>query len=287
MQALMLLMISGCTFASAGLICYALSPGVAEQGVRHVRKRAYWASGQLSEMFVDVSRRNLMILIGVSPVVGMLLGPLFFPAMGKMGILIGLVIGVILPQLVVKVLGRQRRIQFQRQLVDGLMVLSSSLKAGLSMLQAIEVLVQEMPPPASQEFGLVLKENKMGVPLNEAIGHLKRRMPSEDLTLIVTAILVARETGGDVTEVFTKLIETIRERQKFKERVKTLTVIPRVQAIIMACLPIAFAIFSYQMQRTYFQPFFKDELGQALLMGAVGAWFASLALMVFFGRIKV
>ncbi len=283
---LMLLLISLCTFASAGLICYALSPEVADRGLRHARKRAYWASGQLSEMFMDVSRRNLTIAIAASPFLGMLLGGMFL-GMGQMGILIGGAGGVVLPQLMVKVLGQQRRMQFQRQLVDCLMVLSSSLKAGLSMLQSMEVVVQEMPAPSSQEFGLVLKENKMGVPLNDAIMHLKRRMPSEDLTLIVTAILVARETGGDVTEVFTKLIETIRERQKFKERIKTLTVIPRVQAIIMACLPIAFAIFSYQMQRSYFEPFFKDELGQALLMGAITAWFISLALMIFFGRIKV
>lgn len=283
----MLLMISVLTFASVGLISYAMSPEVAERGMRHVSSKAHWASGQLSDMFVDVPRRKLMLAIGASPLAGIVIGLLLFPGMGKMGALIGGAVGIVLPQIVVKVMGKQRQSRFQRQLVDCLMVLSSSLKAGLSMLQAIEVAVQEMPPPASQEFGLVLKENKMGVPLNDAVEHLKKRMPSEDLVLIVTAVLVARETGGDVTEVFTKLIETIRERQKFKERIKTLTVIPRVQAIIMACLPIVFAIFSYQMSPAYFQPFFRDEFGQMLLMVAVGTWFASLALMVFFGKIKV
>ena len=119
--------------------------------------------------------------------------------------LAGVAIGLLLPRLIVSQLDRIRRRKFIGQLVDGLLLLSSSLKAGLSMLQAFSVLAEEMPPPISQEFGLVLKETKMGVELAEAMDHLKKRMPFNDITLFVTAVLVSRETGGDITHIFGRL----------------------------------------------------------------------------------
>lgn len=274
-------------FASTCLLYYVLSPMAAKKSAQYVRRKAGWAGEQLHFMFMDIPARKLLIAVGLSPLLGAAVGYLLMPQPLWMGAGAGVALGFLFPQVAIKVMGGQRQKRFQRQLVDGLMVLSSSLKAGLSMLQALEVLVEEMPPPISQEFGLVLKETKMGVSLNESLERLKRRMPSEDLVLIVTAIVVARETGGDVTEVFSKLIETIRERQKFKERIKTLTVIPRVQAIIMACLPIVFAFFAAQMSPGYFKPFFADDVGQMLIMGAAGTWFVSVALMWYFSRIKV
>ncbi len=274
-------------FASTCLLYYVLSPMAAKKSAQYVRHKASWAGEQLQFMFMDVPARKLLIAVGVSPVVGATVGYLLMPEPVWMGVGAGVVAGLLFPQVAIKVMGRQRQGRFQRQLVDGLMVLSSSLKAGLSMLQALEVLVEEMPAPIAQEFSLVLKETKMGVSLNEALERLKRRMPSEDLMLVVTAIVVARETGGDVTAVFSKLIETIRERQKFKERIKTLTVIPRVQAIIMAVLPIAFAFFTAQMSPGYFKPFFADQVGQMLIMGAAATWCVSVALMWYFSRIKV
>lgn len=284
---MVMLIVSVMVFAATFLLYYVLSPVAADQSVKYVRKKASWSNEQLNLMFMDIPKRRLMLVVGLSPVLGGLIGYLLMPEPLMMGLGTGVAAGLLLPQVGIKFIAARRKKMFQKQLVDGLMVLSSSLKAGLSMLQALEVLVEEMPPPVSQEFGLVLKETKMGVSLNEALERLKVRMPSDDLTLIVIAIVVARETGGDVTEVFSKLIETIRERQKFKERVKTLTVIPRVQAMIMACLPIGFAIFANQMSPGYFKPFFENEIGRMLIMAAVAIYFVSLALMLLFSKIKV
>jgi tight adherence protein B len=137
------------------------------------------------------------------------------------------------------------------------------------MLQAFGVIAEEMPPPISQEFGLLLKETRMGVSMEDAVAHLRARMPSDDMNLFATAVLVARETGGDITHIFGRLVETMRERKKLKEKILTLTFMARMQGIIMACLPFAFGYLVYQINREYFDFFLKDEFGRMLLVGIV------------------
>jgi len=110
-----------------------------------------------------------------------------------------LLCGLIIPFMVIKKMEAMRKQKFGAQLVDGLTILSSSLKAGLSLQQSIEVLVEEMPPPIGQEFSLVLRQMQMGVSLEEAMYTLKKRMRLDELDIMVTAIMVARESGGDLT----------------------------------------------------------------------------------------
>jgi tight adherence protein B len=162
--------------------------------------------------------------------------------------------------------------------------MSSSLKAGLSMLQAFAVVAEELPAPISQEVGLVLKETHMGISLEEALAHLKRRIPSKELTLFVTAVLVARESGGDVTYVFGRLVETLRDRRKLKERIKTLTFMSRLQAMLMALLPFVFGLLVSRLSPDYFQFFVTDPLGRTLLMVVLMLWSLGGLLFLRFSR---
>jgi len=143
--------------------------------------------------------------------------------------------------MVIKIMEKKRVEKFAGQLVDGLMVISSALKGGLSLLQALEVLVEEMPPPISQEFGLILRENKIGLTLEESLRRLNGRLKLEELGLMINSVLVARETGGDLTKVFSRLATTIRDNRKLKENIRTLTLQGRLQGIIMSLLPFVFA----------------------------------------------
>ena len=158
---------------------------------------------------------------------------------------------------------------FQSQLVDSLMILSSSLRAGLSLIQAMEVLCEEMPPPISQEFGLVLKENRWGVSLEESLNKLRERMPLEETNLIVSSVLVARETGGELTKVFARLTDTIRNNVKLKEKIATLTLQGKLQGLIMTFLPVGFTFFIYKQNPDHFNIMLEAELGRILIGVAI------------------
>ncbi|MBI4355537.1 MAG: type II secretion system F family protein [Candidatus Omnitrophica bacterium] len=284
-MSLSVLAIYGLVMGSAALLTIGLVPLATEQFQRLMRRRVSRATAQLSGMFLEIPVAKLLLFYALVPAV---LGLGCWLIVGKpVAAAVGAALGIVVPEFLLKHVRRQRHRKFNDQLVDGLMILSSSLKAGLSILQAIEILVEEMPPPMSQEFGLVIKENKMGMPLNESLERLKKRMVSDELGLVITAILVARETGGDVTEVFGKLIETIRERKKIREKVKTLVVQGKLQGIIMSGLPVGFAAMTYTTNRHYFDPFFNDPLGRMLIAAVVVMEAVGALLILKFSRVRI
>jgi tight adherence protein B len=167
------------------------------------------------------------------------------------------------------------------------MILSSCLKGGLSLLQAIETMVDEMPAPISQEFAMIIKENKMGVALEESLTRLTKRMPSEDLNLMNTAILVARETGGNLPEVFSRLVGTIRSKVNVNETVRTMTVMGRAQGILLSILPFVFVIFIYNTNPTMMQDMIKTEQGRIMLGIAAVLQTIGIVLIKIFSRVEV
>jgi len=270
------------SFSSVGLIILGLVPALEERVESYIKTGAAKAGRQFENMFVDIPAARIGLVYMFAPIVGGAVG--WFVVGIPLGLAGGVALGFVVPRIVVTILHRRRQRRFQGQLVDALMIMSSSLKAGLSLLQSLEVLAEEMPPPCSQEFGLVIKEMKMGMAMDEALSRLLKRMPSHDLQLVVTAMLVARETGGDVTEVFSRLIETIRERQKIKEKVQTLTTMPRLQGIIMALLPVAFSLIVYSFDPHFFDVFVRDPIGHMAAIIIACCWVVSLFFIWLFSR---
>lgn len=256
-----------CSFISVLLIVSLLSPFFQKFFENWQKKRVEKMTPKLDNMFLNVPIPRIVFFDVLSPLV--LGGAAFLISQNILVAAIGAVFGLALPLIVVAQMEKARRLKFSQQLIDGLMVLSGSLRAGLSLLQSFEVLVEELPGPISQEFSLVLRENKMGVALEVSLTNLKKRMPIEELDLIITAILVARETGGDLTETFTQLVFTIRERTKLLGRVKALTVQAKLQGLIMGILPIAFAGFVYMNNPHFFDIMLSNETGRFLLILAV------------------
>ena len=234
---------------------------------RWQRKRIDKITPKLDRMFLDIPLNKLLLIDVLSPLVSGLLG--FFISHNIWVAAGTAVAGLAVPILIIKRLEAMRRQKFASQLVDGLMILSSSLKAGLSLLQSFEELAQEMPNPISQEFGLVIRQMQMGVSLEEAITNLKRRMRLDALDMVITAMLVARETGGDLTQTFSRVIYTIQERNKLIGRVQALCVQANMQGIIMSLLPILFGIFVYKVNPGFFDVFFKDSFGKGLMLYAI------------------
>jgi tight adherence protein B len=195
--------------------------------------------------------------------------------------------GLFVPNLMVQMQERNRRNKFNNQILDSIMILSSSLKGGLSLLQSLEVLVEEMPAPMSQEMGLVVRENKMGVSLEESLKHLMERMKMEELGLVVNSILVARETGGDLTKVLSRLSTTIRDNRKLKDSIKTLTMQGRMQGIIMSFLPFMFIWWVLSFNKGHFDIMLKNELGRMLLFIAAILQVIGMVLIKKFSTINV
>jgi tight adherence protein B len=225
-------------------------------------KRTTVISAQMEDSFIFWEKRK-MLLVYLFPLI--LAGLGFLLSKHPIGAAIGFVLGFGLPNVMISMAKRQRLKKFRSQLVDSLMILSSSLKAGLSFLQAIEVLIEEMPPPISQEFNLILGENKLGLSLEESFNKMRARIPIEEVNLIVSSILIARETGGDLPRVLSRLTNTIRDNLKLKEKISTLTLQGRLQGIIMIMLPIAFAYFVYKKNPGHFDVMLQTELGRKLL----------------------
>jgi tight adherence protein B len=144
---------------------------------------------------------------------------------------------------------KQRRIdKAQQQLPDGLMMIAGSMRAGLGFTPSLESLARDIEPPLAQEFALVLREQRMGVKLEEALGHLNDRIPVQDVTLFVSAVSISREVGGNLAESMASLSDTLRRRLIMEGKVKSLTAQGRLQGIVMALMPvglIAFLSFAY------------------------------------------
>ncbi len=253
-------------FGSVSLLAYQFIPLLFRRYSEVQKKRTEKAGSQLDSMFIFTEKKRLVRLFTVTPLSLGLLGLII--AQNPLGGVIGVIVGLILPPIIIKGMAAKRRNKFAAQLVDALMLLVGSLKAGMSLNQALEVLVEEMPAPISDEFALVVRENKMGVDLGDCLAHLKLRMPVEDLDLINTAIGIVRDTGGDLTEVLENLVLTIREKKKLSDRVRALTVQGRLQGYIMMVLPIAFSIFIYTINPNNFQIMLEYKFGQILLVWA-------------------
>lgn len=271
-------------FASAGLIGSQLIPSLTKKFHRIQRKKVSEAETQLEEMFVLVPAKKLFIYYTLSPLI---LGIASFVLFNKIiAVLIGMVLGFILPEIIIKNLEGMRKKKFQTQLIDALMTLSSSFKGGLSLLQAMEVLVEEMPPPLSQEFSLVLRENKVGVPLEESLHRLNKRIELDELELMVSSILVARETGGDLTKVFGRLANAMRDKHKLKEHITTLTLQGRIQGLVMSILPIAFIMWVLTINKHHFDIMFSSETGRIMLMVAAFLQILGMVLIHKFSKIN-
>lgn len=268
--------------ASAAAIAFPLVSGLwsglAGKVERYQQTKIDKAAEALDDIFMDVEPKWLKLAYGVTPVgvgvvVYVLWNNLLFAAVGA-------VAGLILPDVYLRASRAIRKQRFRGQLVDVLLVLSSSLRAGLSLTQAIEVIALEMSPPASQEFGRVIKAYRVGRTLEEALQRLNDRMASEELNLMTTALLVARETGGDVTRLISQVITTIREKKKLSEQVQTLTMQSKLQAYVMSLLPVAFAFMVRTFNPRYYDVLLRDAMGQMLLIMAAALWAVGMVLLV-------
>ena len=193
-----------------------------------------------------------------------------------MGIVAGFV-GFFAPRIYVARQTSKRLNQFEQQLPDTLSLWVNALRSGYSVLQSMEAISRDAPEPTSTEFKRVVQEVSIGIDMDDALNHILERVESDDLDLVVTAVNIQREVGGNLAEILDIISHTIRERVKLKGEIRVLTAQGRITGYLISALPILLALFLYGINRDYMANLFENRacgwplLGIGLALIGIGS----------------
>lgn len=184
--------------------------------------------------------------------------------------IIAAVIGSMIPFAIVKIKQKQRVKKFDVQLSDALMLSCSSLRAGLSFTQAMEAISKDMPDPIASEFGTVLEEMSMGMPMDEALERLNKRINSQYLPLMVSSVLIQRQTGGNLSSILEGIANSIKEKMKLKQELKASTSAGKTTGLMVGSMPIILCVLFFFVNREFIMPLFTTNMGHIFLGVAAG-----------------
>lgn len=199
-------------------------------------------------------------LVGLITFLVTLKGAMFFA-----GALAGILMGLALLGLRI----RRRRKKFTNQLGDMLTMVANALRAGFSFMQAFELISREMDAPMGREVQLVVNEVNLGNTLESALDNMQRRVASPDFELVVTAVLIQRQVGGDLASILDTISETIAERVRMRREVMALTAQGRASGWVLAAIPVALFAILYMMSPSYLSPLIDTEIGRMFMIGAL------------------
>jgi tight adherence protein B len=195
----------------------------------------------------------MLIRIGLM-VVGLVLGWMFFG-----NVLSGLALAILanlVPGIFLRRSASRRQIKFESQLVDVLVLITGAVKTGFSLLQAMEIVQREMQPPASDEFRRVYTEIGLGISLSQALDNLSTRMENQDLDLVVTAVKIHDQIGGNLSTMLEAVTETVRERDRLFREARVITTQQRVTSYMISVLPIAIGLLMFMLNPNYIMQLF-------------------------------
>ena len=183
-------------------------------------------------------------------------------------------IGWKLPARMVRIMHKRRIKKFVLQMVDGLSLMSNAMRSGLNVPQALQLVSDELSNPISQEFALVLSQNKLGVTLEDAMSNLSVRMPHDDIEMFTTSVNILKETGGNLAETFDSISITIRERIKIESKISAMVSQGVMQGIIVVLMPFALGAILYTIDPERIAPMFTTIPGWILLVMMMSLQFA-------------
>jgi tight adherence protein B len=260
-------------FAAVGIAIYYLIQPLRDFLQHSVFKQRERVARELEEMFILISVEGLqtiksMTALGVA-IIALILTWEAKPPFQYIVAVLAAMAGYWAPEIVIIFMRRKRRAKFSEQLVDGLVLMGNGLRAGFTLLQAIDMLVEEMPAPISQEFDLVRREYRVGVDLDQALRNCVARTKDPDLDLMVTATQITRHLGGNLSEVFDRIVAMVRDRKILHGKADALTSEGKLQAVVVGLLPYVFAFFMIKINPDLMR-----------LMWTTGPGFAALAMVV-------
>jgi tight adherence protein B len=192
-------------------------------------------------------------------------GILYFILNNFIFLFLGGVFGYIMPKFWVKSKIKKRIEKFNKELPNMINIIIGSLKSGYSFPQALKTVVEECDSPTKDEIGILMKEMSYGITMDDALQNLNKRMPSDDLELLIQAILIQRQVGGNLAGILEIIVETIRERIRIQRQVQTLTSQGRLSGRVIGALPVILGGMIYLMNPEYIKPLFSTPLGRILV----------------------
>lgn len=230
-------------------------------------RRSLWEGVEMRLRAADLNLRPgefLLISLGLG-LVGALVGAVF----GALASLLAAVIGLLGPWALLAVRSQERKKQIGAALPDVLGTLSNALRAGFSLMQALDACTRQTKGALSQEFERMLAEMRVGVSIDDAMDHLVQRARSADLELMVTVIGIQRQVGGNLADILDRIQQTIRERVRLKGEVRALSAQGKMSALVVGGMPIALVAVMQVMSPTFLSPMWQPGPGRILLILAV------------------
>ncbi|MBI2864293.1 MAG: type II secretion system F family protein [Chloroflexi bacterium] len=237
--------------------------------------------GAGERMALDLARAAIPLRVGEYVLLRWLMAVALFvvgyvSASPLAGLLLGIV-GYFLPRFYVRRSEQKRIKKFEDQLVDSLALIANSLRSGFGLLQGMEAVAREMPAPISEEFEHVLHQMRVGASAEDALAGIGKRVRSPDLDLVVTAMLIQRTVGGNLSEILDNIAHTIRERVRLLRMVRTLTAQERLGGYILTAMPVFLLVIISLLNPHYSEVLFTTTIGRLMLAMAAGLDIAGLA----------
>ena len=247
---------------------------------------------KLEFLFIEIPQDKLTYILLASSIGS---GFFFLLLIGFFGSwIVGGIIGAIMafigfkaPRWIIDFLVERRIKAYSLQMVDALQLLSNGIRAGLSVPQSIGMIVDEMPAPISQEFNVLLQQNRIGMPLEECFENLAKRVPLEDNDMFVSAMNILRETGGNLAETFDTIVEVIRERVRLQQKVDTFTAQGMFQGMTIGAMPYMLGFVYFLQDPNSMTPLFTTPIGLIMLFLAVGFDIAGIYVIMKIVKIKI
>jgi tight adherence protein B len=191
--------------------------------------------------------------------------------------LIAAVILAVLPWIIFNLLKKRRIERIEQQLPDALLLIAGAVKAGLSLIGAIRQVTQDLPVPLSQEFKLILQEQRLGVSLDDSLENISLRVPIQPINLMVSAMRIANETGGGLAETLERASATLRSQHAMEHKIKALTSQGKLQAWVVGLLPILLLIVLTQMEPEAMDKLWTTHMGWGVIIAVIlleffGVW---------------
>jgi len=230
-----------------------------------VSKRGFAASIQTDLARADLKLRvaEFVMITVLSVIIGFLLARFIFGS-ALIGMLFA-VVGFFVPRTYVGYRKRQRINAFNDQLADTISLLANSLRSGFSIVQSMETVAEQLPNPMASEFHRVVQEIGLGLNYEEALNNMLRRVPSEDLDLLITAVNIQGRVGGNLAEILDTIGHTIRERVRIKGEIRVLTAQQMISGYILTGLPVILGLVLYLINKEYIGRMFQDPCGWIMI----------------------
>ncbi|MBO4492667.1 MAG: type II secretion system F family protein [Lentisphaeria bacterium] len=266
MNYLVLLMVFGSVSGICFILCRTLFSDLEHSGTGHT---GAWDGRTQLEYFISRPKlRKIQICfatIGALIMLCIVLVAGANPWAAPVVVILGGAAAFSLPMLYYRSKVKKRNEAFRARLLDVIMGLNNGMRSGVALPQAMEVVGRDIGGVMQEELSMTLYEYRLGVDLTEALARLEKRMPDENLKLFVTAVGISQQTGGSLSDILDKIIDTIRQRSIMEDKINTLTAQGKFESIIMACAPLIAFVILYVLDRQLMEPLVTTVLGWAAI----------------------